>query len=117
MQGDGSGRGMPQWVVSLIIMASCAALSLVMLAINRLVRYVQMRNAGAPACPPLPLPCLQKVVVQTQLATPGPCSCGPASPVSATVGSRRQACCHCLPVWPPSYCCLSSMPGHCINCK
>ena len=50
MQGDGSGRGMPQWVVSLIIMASCAALSLVMLAINRLVRYVQMRNAGAHAC-------------------------------------------------------------------
>jgi hypothetical protein len=47
MQGGGGPAGIPQWVVSLIIMASCATLSLIMLAINRLIRYVQARAAGA----------------------------------------------------------------------
>ena len=44
-------RGLPQWLVSVIIMSSCAALSLIMLAINRFIRFFQMRSAGAFQCP------------------------------------------------------------------
>ena len=44
-------RGLPQWLVSVIIMSSCAALSLIMLAINRFIRFFQMRSAGAFPCP------------------------------------------------------------------
>ncbi len=40
-------HGLPQWLVSVIIMSSCAALSLLMLVINRLIRFFQMRSAGA----------------------------------------------------------------------
>ena len=75
LQGDGRGRGMPQWVVSLIIMAACAALSLVMLAINRLIRYVQMRNAGART--PVLHPCSRGLIPARYLsgvpASPRPC--------------------------------------------
>ncbi|CAL8464819.1 g4354 [Coccomyxa elongata] len=45
MPGGGINRGLPQWLVSVIIMSSCATLSLIMLAVNRLVRFFQMRNA------------------------------------------------------------------------
>lgn len=46
VQGSGGGGGLPQWLVSVIIMSSCAALSLLMLIVNRVIRYFQLRSAG-----------------------------------------------------------------------
>jgi hypothetical protein len=46
VQSSGGDPGLPQWLVSIIVMSSCATLSLLMLAVNRIIRYFQLRNAG-----------------------------------------------------------------------
>ena len=44
-------QGLPQWLISLIIMCSCATLCLFMLIVNRLIRFFHMRAIGQPSIP------------------------------------------------------------------
>ncbi len=43
-------QGLPQWLISLIIMCSCATLCVFMLIVNRLVRFFHMRSVGEVLC-------------------------------------------------------------------
>ena len=39
----GAGSGFPQWLISLIVLASCSVLSIIMMVISRIVRYHVLR--------------------------------------------------------------------------
>ena len=39
----GAGSGFPQWLISLIVLASCSVLSIIMMDISRIVRYHVLR--------------------------------------------------------------------------
>lgn len=92
-------RGLPQWLVSVIIMSSCAMLSLIMLAVNRIIRHFQMRSAGAApyhAPPVLSLPphyIASEVIWQSgliDLSILGLVRCGIQSMSSCTAAEKQR---------------------------
>ena len=73
MQTGFGYQGLPQWLISLIIMCSCATLCLFMLIVNRLIRFFHMRAIGQPS---IPSSCLLPRLGLLAAVLMGPCGTG-----------------------------------------